>query len=709
MKNIILFLLLSVSCFAANPTTGQFLFQQKPATGAFLPYGVTPVVGYAFGWDGTNVVMLPVGGSSIESFIVAGSTGTPQTITNGDTLTIATAAGLTSIASNIDTVTIGLSAGTSASLALADSAVQPGALTSALAGYQPVSGLSPGGYIARVVSGTGSMTIEMQSIDEDSGTFVQRFSQYGSGTVALTDDDQQGLVNLAGAYVAGLLPDEKIASATTWNAKLGPAAIGVTVQGYDANTTILGNSTTGTGAIVRATSPTLTTPNLGTPSAVTLTNATNLPISTGVSGLGTGVATFLATPTSANLATAVTNETGTGALVFGTSPTIASPVISSATNNTIASFNASNVLTSLATATYPSLTELTYVKGVTSAIQTQLNGKIGGTVGSTTNAVPRADGTGGLTLKASGVFVDDSGIIRGGTNYATASNRVSLDLAGFSGRSYANFGFSQGGQFIMQELDYGDTTNSLLFQLLPSGPQAFFEAYTASNFSIGVGSDSSATIRFDIGRAPKARLASTLFEVYGSFVSSTNWESIKMSHDGSTGILQTVAGTGGGTVEDLVISRGTNERLRLTSTGTNIVGTNTNNSASAGQVGEFVQSLVASGSAVSLTNATTTNVTSISLTAGDWDVEGWVNHVTVAASVTDKVAAITSTSATIPTDGSQVHNGALQTIANSTDAISLPRKRISVASTTTVYLVTRPSFMGGTMTAYGGINARRVR
>ncbi len=55
---------------------------------------------------------------------------------------------------------------------------------------------------------------------------------------------------------------------------------------------------------------------LGTPASGTLTNCTGLPISTGVSGLGTGVATFLATPSSANLASAVTDETGTGKLVF---------------------------------------------------------------------------------------------------------------------------------------------------------------------------------------------------------------------------------------------------------------------------------------------------------------------------------------------------------------------------------------------------------
>jgi hypothetical protein len=63
---------------------------------------------------------------------------------------------------------------------------------------------------------------------------------------------------------------------------------------------------------------------LGTPASVTLTNGTGLPISTGVSGLGTGVATFLATPSSANLASAVTDETGTGSLVFATLPTFGS-------------------------------------------------------------------------------------------------------------------------------------------------------------------------------------------------------------------------------------------------------------------------------------------------------------------------------------------------------------------------------------------------
>jgi len=86
-------------------------------------------------------------------------------------------------------------------------------------------------------------------------------------------------------------------------------------------------TSTGTGNNVLSTSPTLVTPALGTPSAAVLTNATGLPISTGVSGLGTGVATFLATPSSANLSAAVTDETGTGSLVFTNSPTLVTPAL----------------------------------------------------------------------------------------------------------------------------------------------------------------------------------------------------------------------------------------------------------------------------------------------------------------------------------------------------------------------------------------------
>lgn len=100
--------------------------------------------------------------------------------------------------------------------------------------------------------------------------------------------------------------------------------------------------TTGTGNFARATSPTFSGTTvigsgsvLNTPASLTLTNATGLPIG-GLSGLGANVASWLATPSSANLAAAVTDETGTGSLVFNNVPVFIAPVLGAATGNSLA-------------------------------------------------------------------------------------------------------------------------------------------------------------------------------------------------------------------------------------------------------------------------------------------------------------------------------------------------------------------------------------
>jgi hypothetical protein len=135
----------------------------------------------------------------------------------------------------------------------------------------------------------------------------------------------------------------------------------------------------------------------------------------------------------------------------------------------------------------------------------------------------------------------------------------------------------------------------------------------------------------------------------------------------------------------------------------------TSDNAVVGGLGEFTNKLVAVGSAISLTTATAANVTSFSLTPGDWDVEGNINFSAASATVTGTQGGIAIVSATLPVDGSEVYSGVQVTLLSEKDSVSLPRKRISLAATTTVYLVAQSTFSAGTVTAFGQMSARRVR
>lgn len=142
-----------------------------------------------------------------------------------------------------------------------------------------------------------------------------------------------------------------------------------------------------------------------------------------------------------------------------------------------------------------------------------------------------------------------------------------------------------------------------------------------------------------------------------------------------------------------------------------IKGTATNDNAQAGSVGEYIKSTVLIGASVSITSATPTNVTSISLTAGDWDVWGNVVAAPGASTVFTQFSAwISTTSATLPT---LPNEGGITSWVGSTSlpfAISAGRTRIQVASgTVTVFLSTTMIYTSSTPNAYGFVGARRVR
>lgn len=144
-----------------------------------------------------------------------------------------------------------------------------------------------------------------------------------------------------------------------------------------------------------------------------------------------------------------------------------------------------------------------------------------------------------------------------------------------------------------------------------------------------------------------------------------------------------------------------------------IVGTTTNNNANTGSIGEYISAQVLAGSAISLTTATATNVTSLPLTAGDWDVSGTVcYHPAATTNSTVNIATINTTSATLPT----LPNGGAMNVLTSAIAVNagdfcLPTgsMRQSVSGTTTVYLIAESVFNTSTNAAYGFIGARRRR
>lgn len=306
-----------------------------------------------------------------------------------------------------------------------------------------------------------------------------------------------------------------------------PAGITVTGGPITNAGTIAGSwasGITGSGANVFATSPTLVTPALGTPSSATLTNATGLPIATGVSGLGTNVGAFLATPSSANLRAALTDEVGTGAAYF-VGGALGTPASGTATNIT---------------------------------------------------GLPISTGVSGL-----------------GTNVAT-------------------------------------------FLATPS----------------------SANLR-------------------------------------------------------TAISDETGTGLAVFNNNPAIIGTATNDNATAGNYGEYIEAILVGGSATALVTNTAKTVTSISLTAGDWDLTGEVYFTTVAStSVTSTIASYSTTTNTLDTTAGRwaIHTypaivpGALTAISE-----TLPSYRFSLNATTTIFLIAQSAFTVAANSAWGIISARRVR
>lgn len=169
--------------------------------------------------------------------------------------------------------------------------------------------------VGRLGATTPAFTVDASAATQVAGLSVAGAATGGTVGIAVTDSGANANLSI-NAKGSGTI---SIGNTSTGAITLTRATTLSAALTYGGVT--LSNSVTGTGSMVLSTSPALTTPNLGTPSAVTLTNATGLPIS-GITGLGTNVATGLATATGAANGFARVIATGTSAL--GTSAIAAS-------------------------------------------------------------------------------------------------------------------------------------------------------------------------------------------------------------------------------------------------------------------------------------------------------------------------------------------------------------------------------------------------
>jgi hypothetical protein len=145
-----------------------------------------------------------------------------------------------------------------------------------------------------------------------------------------------------------------------------------------------------------------------------------------------------------------------------------------------------------------------------------------------------------------------------------------------------------------------------------------------------------------------------------------------------------------------------------------IIGTIAAGNANAGSVGEYVSSIIASGSAVAQTSGSGTNITSISLTAGDWDIWGLSFYTPTATTnvvqLISSISLVTGTTSLLGDRAGITTYGSAGVVPGSLHmGVPMIQTRVSISATTTLFLVGQPTFSASTLTAWGSLQARRVR
>ena len=509
---------------------------------------------------------------------------------------------------------------------------------------------------------------------------------------------------------------------------------------------------TGTGAFAGSTSPVFVTPALGTPASGTLTNCTGLPASTGISGLGTGVATALGQ-----------NVTGSGGIALATSPTFVTPVLGTPTSGTLT--NATGLpLTTGVTGTLPIGSGGTNVTSVTTtptatafagwdaSKNLSANAFIPGWVNTTTSGGTKTitvtdpqqqyftgSTTHTLILPAvatlgTGFYYDvvnnSSGVVTvqstgAHTITAMAANTVARytvisvgsDVAASWNSDYEVAGLTVPISLANGGLNASNTaSNGGIFYSTGSAGAILSGTSTAGQL---LTSGASTTPAWTTSTYPATNAINTL--LYASSANTmaalaTANSSVLVTSAGGVPSLSTTLPSGlaatNMTLTTPTLGAATATSITFSPTTGGIVGTTTNDNAGAGKVGEFISSVIVQASAVAITTTTPKDITTISLTAGDWDLWGntgvFGNNATT---VTSYAGWINTTTASAPdhVNISQANAAGLAIGTGGPYVQTVPYQRMSLSGTTTIYLSTSVVFATNTATAFGAIYARRVR